>query len=67
MEVQKNFKVKEIYSMNLHDFLEIADKPYFRVLRVQSGWLYNFYNEGLDAYNEEWVFVPYYDVKKTNQ
>ena len=44
--------------MNLHDIEEIIEPICFRKMRVESGYLYNFYDLSRDEYQKEWVFVP---------
>lgn len=45
--------------MKLHEIIEVHDKPYFRKMRVESGFIYNFYDTEKDDYQLEWTFVPY--------
>ena len=42
----------------LNEIVEVHEKPYFRKMKVESGWMYNFYNCDIDEYNNEWTFVP---------
>ena len=48
--------------MELHEvqriLLDDIDTPHFRKMKVESGWLYNFWNYELDNYNKEWIYVP---------
>ncbi len=44
--------------MKLHEIEIIVDPVLFRKMRVESGFLYNFYNYKEEEYNKEWVFVP---------
>ena len=46
-------------NLSLHEILEITEPPYFRIMKVYSGWLYNFYDTSEDAYRPDWVFVPH--------
>ena len=45
--------------MKLHEIIEVHEKPYFRKMRVESGFMYNFYDTDKDDYQQEWTFVPY--------
>lgn len=43
------------------DVAEITQKEmenYMRRMRVESGWLYNFWNVEKQDFESEWVFVP---------
>ena len=42
----------KLYEMTTHK------EPYFRKMRVESGFMYNFYDCEKDEYMEEWIFVP---------
>ena len=44
--------------MKLHEIIEINKEPYFRKMRVESGFMYNFYDVEKDEYKKEWSFVP---------
>lgn len=44
--------------MELHEILEFHQPPYFRVMKVVNGWMYNFYDEITDNYMPTWIFVP---------
>jgi hypothetical protein len=44
--------------MKLHQIIEVHEPPYFRKMRVEGGFLYNFYNCQADEYLAEWEFVP---------
>jgi hypothetical protein len=44
--------------MKLHEIIEVHQYPYFRKMRVESGYMYNFYDIEKDDYRQEWVFVP---------
>lgn len=44
--------------MKLHEITDIAEEPYFRKMRVESGFMYNFYDCEKDEYQKEWIFVP---------
>jgi hypothetical protein len=44
--------------MELHE-IEIIEAPVlFRKMRVESGFLYNFYDYGKNVFSQNWVFVP---------
>jgi hypothetical protein len=45
--------------MKLHEIIEVHEAPYFRKMRVESGFMYNFYDTSKDEYKQEWTFVPY--------
>jgi hypothetical protein len=47
--------------MKLHEIIEVNKYPCFRKMRVESGYMYNFYDIEKDGYRQEWIFVP--DVK----
>ena len=38
---------------------------YFTKVKVESGWLYNFWNTDNDDYADEWIFVPDMQVRCT--
>jgi hypothetical protein len=44
--------------MKLHEITAVHEEPYFRKMRVESGFMYNFWNEEKQEYNAEWTFVP---------
>lgn len=44
--------------MKLHEIIEVHQEPYFRKMRVESGFMYNFYDEEKGDYKKEWSFVP---------
>jgi len=44
--------------MSLHQIIEVHQAPYFRIMKVVDGWLYNFYDVDADNYKAEWQFVP---------
>lgn len=48
----------EASQWKLYELIAIHEEPYFRKMRVEGGWVYNFYNCGMDNYNKEWIFVP---------
>lgn len=48
----------ELFSMQLHEIIEVYHKPYFRIMRVAGGWMYNFYDTKNDEYFGEWTYVP---------
>lgn len=55
----ENIIEKRMKSMKLHEILDITEPPYFRVMKVPGGWLYNFYDDDKDNYQKErWTFVP---------
>ena len=43
--------------MKLHEIIDVHQEPYFRKMRVESGFMYNFYDTIADKYKEEWIFV----------
>ena len=44
--------------MKLHGIIDVHQEPYFRKMRVESGYMYNFYDTEKDEYKQEWTFVP---------
>jgi hypothetical protein len=44
--------------MKLHEIIEVHQEPYFRKMRVEGGFMYNFYDVERDEYRQEWTFVP---------
>jgi len=57
---QKNEEQRDpIYEMKLHEIIEIYEPPYYRIMRVASGWLYDFYDAVPDNYQNKWIFVPF--------
>ena len=44
--------------MKLHKITKVHEEPYFQKMRVESGFMYNFWNEEKQEYNAEWIFVP---------
>lgn len=44
--------------MKLHQIIKVHEEPYFRKMRVESGFMYNFYDTEKDDYQQEWIFVP---------
>ena len=48
--------------MELYEIEVITEPLYFRKMRVESGYLYNFYDCKEERYQKEWVFVP--DITK---
>ena len=44
--------------MKLYEMQEIHEPPFFRKMRVESGFMYNFYDNQKDEYCAEWIFVP---------
>jgi len=42
----------------LNGIIEIHEEPYFRKMKVESGWMYNFWDRVKDEYANEWIFVP---------
>lgn len=51
--------VPSIYDLKLHEIHEVHQPPYYRIMRVASGWLYNFYDTVADEYMSGWTFVPF--------
>jgi len=49
----------DIMNMELHQIVEVFEPPYFRIMKVPTGWLYNFYVSESDTYSTNWVFVPH--------
>lgn len=52
-------EVPSIYDMKLHQVTDVCQEPYFRVMRVAGGWLYDFWNNEKQEYNSSWSFVPF--------
>ncbi len=44
--------------MKLHEIIDVHQEPYFRKMRVESGYMYNFYDTEKDEYKQEWTFAP---------
>jgi hypothetical protein len=44
--------------MKLYEITAVRKEPYFRKMRVESGFMYNFYDCEKDEYQKEWIFVP---------
>lgn len=44
--------------MKLYEIIDVHQEPYFRKMRVESGFMYNFYDVEKDEYKQEWTFVP---------
>ena len=44
--------------MKLYEIIDVHQEPYFRKMRVESGFMYNFYDVEKDEYKKEWSFVP---------
>ena len=44
--------------MKLYEIIDVVQEPYFRKMRVESGFMYNFYDVEKDEYKQEWTFVP---------
>ena len=42
----------------LYEITAVHEEPYFRKMRVETGYMYNFYDCEKDQYNAEWIFVP---------
>jgi hypothetical protein len=45
-------------AMKLHEIQLVHDEPYFRKMKVENGFMYNFYDTNTDNYHTEWIFVP---------
>jgi exoribonuclease II len=45
----------------LYEVTEIHNAPYFRKMRVEGGFMYNFYDCKADEYYADWMFVPMHD------
>jgi hypothetical protein len=58
--MSENEKVTEsdLMNMKFHEIIEVHQVPYFRVMKVTTGWLYNFYDSVTDDYKTDWIFVP---------
>lgn len=52
-------EVPSIYALKLHEITEVHQPPYYRIMRVASGWLYNFYDCDKAEYQGGWTFVPF--------
>ena len=48
----------KITIMKLYEIIDVHQEPYFRKMRVESGFMYNFYDVEKDEYKKEWSFVP---------
>ena len=48
----------KITIMKLYEIIDVVQEPYFRKMRVESGYMYNFYDVYRDKYKKEWSFVP---------
>lgn len=47
--------------MKLHEIKDYRGKEnsvFFRKQKVESGFMYNYWNIHEDDYNQEWIFVP---------
>ena len=44
--------------MKLYEIIYVNQEPYFRKMKVESGFMYNFYDTVIDEYRGEWIFVP---------
>lgn len=58
MSTNKEPNESDLSAMQLHEIIEVHVPPYFRIMKVKSGWLYNFYDSDKDDYKNEWTFVP---------
>lgn len=67
--MDKTFEIKDLpsgevvsedmlLSLSLHQMVVVFHEPAMRILRVQSGWLYNFWDYNQSDYFDHWVFVP---------
>jgi len=54
----KEIKEHDLGAMKVHEVLDHHLPPYFRVMRVPYGWLYNFYDSVTDNYSPDWILVP---------
>lgn len=59
-------EAKSVYTLKLHEIMEVTEPPYFRVMRVPTGWLYNFYDGEKDGYGSDWIFVIHPNSLITN-
>ena len=44
--------------MKLHEIIDVHQDPFFRKMKVESGFMYNFYDVDKEEYKKEWIFVP---------
>lgn len=51
----EDFKIGQI--------IEVHKEPYYRKMKVESGWMYNFYDTKNDNYSRGWIFVPEHSLK----
>ena len=58
MEEEKTVTASDLFHMKLHEIILVHQDPYYRIMRVSGGWLYNFYDTQADNYKPEWIFVP---------
>jgi hypothetical protein len=58
MDELKKVTESDLRNMKLFDIIEVHQHPYFRVMKVLRGWLYNFYDTNKDDYKSEWIFTP---------
>jgi len=56
--IEGNITESDLRNMRLHEIIVINQVPYFRVMRVSNGWLYNFYDVSKDDYFTVWNYVP---------
>ena len=56
-EISQQAQNIHLHYMDLHEIVEVNKPPYFRVMKVYNGWLYNFYDEVADNYKTDWIFV----------
>ncbi len=50
-------KLKELIE-DTHEITEESMRGAMRKMKVESGWLYNFWNHQDGDFEKEWVFVP---------
>lgn len=45
--------------MKLHEIINVHSEPFFRKMKVESGFMYDFYDCERDEYKNQWIFVPH--------
>ena len=56
-EIEVRMPTEELYEITV-----IHNAPYFRKMRVEGGFMYNFYDCKADEYCTDWIFVPIVDL-----
>ena len=54
---------RDTKDIKVGQIVEVHEVPYFRKMKVESGWIYNFYDTETDNYSKEWIFVPEHHSK----